>query len=43
MEIDPDSNQETFRTMVVAHLRYANSPEPEMDANLRVDVGETRL
>ena len=40
MEIDPDSNQETFRTMVVAHLRYADSPDPRMDVNLRADVEE---
>ncbi len=42
MEIEPTSNQETFRTLVVAHLRYANPPDPQMDENLRAEVENAR-
>jgi hypothetical protein len=43
LDINPDSNQETFRTIVVAHLRYANWPDPQMDANLLSDVEDPKL
>jgi hypothetical protein len=42
MEIEPTSNQETFRTLVVAHLSYAKSPDPQMDENLRLDVEQAK-
>lgn len=34
MSVRPDSNQATFRTLVVANVRYAPFPEPQPDKNL---------
>ena len=34
MSVRPDSNQSTFRTLVVANVRYGALPEPQPDKNL---------
>ena len=42
LTIQPSASQSRIRTVVLVHLRYGPLPPPVPDANLRVDVQETR-
>ncbi len=37
MQIKPKSNQQTYRTLIICHLRYGDAPLPEIDYNHYAD------
>lgn len=42
LDVAPEASQATFRTLILAHLRLPPPPEPELDANPRSDVIDTK-